>query len=225
MSQGVWDFGDGTSLGILPGNPNISHTYAGTVTYTVSLFLLFTDGTCVEVTHTVNVPVIADFTMEIGCDPNGGGYNIQLNEQASVIAGNSISSFLWTDNDAANPLNSTLPNPSKFYPYIPGGYDITLEVIDNNGFSCTLTRHIEIPDIGNPGITITSQPNYCEKQSVVKMEYSGNTANLSTFQWDFLPDMTSYIGNPSNQVFITPGLNFVNLTITNNSGLYLHCQR
>ncbi len=218
-----WYFGDGFDTIVnFPDPPNVSHIYAGSGAYIVSLAVTNSSG-CVDSTTTeVTIgqgPAALFETAGPPCEDNllqfmdlsqGFGYNIQ--------------SWLWSFDDPSSGSNntSTLQNPYHLYGN-PGYYNVFLEITSANGCVDTITQGVTINP--PPGVYFTSSgPEYCQNDTVYFTVDPDSTdlPAVVNFFWDFGDPQsgsadTSSLQNPWH-IFSGPGTFMISLTITDTIG-------
>ena len=134
--------------------------------------------------------------------------------------GENIQSYTWTFDGADTP-SSTEEEPSDICWSTPGDYDITLEVVDDNGtasetFTLTVNNCITGPDVDFSA----SQTQICPGSCVDFFDQSSTTGTISSWEWVFSGAETtsSTEQNPTNICYEDPGTYTVSLTATDEEG-------
>ncbi len=167
----TWDFGDGTRV---PGTSPITHSYAASGTYQVSLILLDTNY-CNYPDSTIKTlrvsPVVkAQFEVPDGCAPYTAIFN------NTSLAGQQ---FFWTFGDG-----STSKAMDPVHVYIDtGAYTISLLVIDSNtcNISDSTKRTTEVHS--KPSAAFTTQP--IPPQYNTPTVFLNNSTGATHFIWYF----------------------------------------
>ena len=210
-----WDFGDGIDTTItIGGNPNVTHIYSNTASYTVTLTVNDTTGCshyCTKPLSTLTSP-LAGFTYTYDC------FNqpVSFTDTSSTNGGEDIVSWYWDFGDTLTGSNntSTLQNPAHTFSST-GDFNVELTVTNNNGCYSTITNLV----------SITTEPveytwEYTcfgdETQFTVDTTIT-NIANVATWNWNFGDSNTSNLQNPTH-TYDTTGAFVVTLSITTITG-------
>ncbi len=209
----TWDFGDGNSTVILfPGNANVSHLYASSGTFSVSLTVITSDSCTSQRSRIVTVMPnpIAAFSHGSPC----AGTAVSFMDASQSNGGGSLTAWLW---DFGDPItgtanSSTLPNPSHTYA-TAGTYWVKLTVNTANG--CSDSDSIQIIIALPPTVDFTSQASCAgDTTTFNSIVVPGATASWS---WDFGDGSTSALPNPVH-IYTLGGTFTVILSITDMSG-------
>jgi gliding motility-associated-like protein len=168
----VWDFGDGNTS--TATNPN--HSYATNGTYTVTLSLTDVNG-CRDTAVQVGVLDIQDVLADFGANPTNASCPPLLVAFSDSSVYN-IVSWQWNFGDNTG---STLQNPSHVYT-IPGSYDVTLSVINDDGCRDTLFVPGLINILGPFGNFGFNPDTGCTPQLV---NFGATATNTVLYTWDF----------------------------------------
>lgn len=169
-----WDFGDGSPLA---SSPNPSHLYSANGIYTVTLTITDVNGcTDSEVkTSFLNIgrptaSFVADNTVAT-CPP----MTVNFTDQSSP----DVISWFWDFGDGST---SVLANPSKIYT-IPGDYDVSLLVTNNQGCTDTLLMD-DLIDLNGPTGAFTFTPDEGCRPLTTTFSATSPTPGW-TYTWDF----------------------------------------
>lgn len=190
-----WNLGDGTTL-VRTTNAPVTHTYAATGTYTVTLQVETNKG-CTSVVFSRPVVVsplpVPAFGMPENCltDPFS-----QFTDSSTIADGTeSQFTYLWNFGDpnatTSNPNTSTLKNPSHRYTQA-ATYNVTLTVTSNNGCSATVTQQFTINgDVPQSAFAVTGGLEHCSGEDVTIINNStvdfGSVTRLEIY-WDYSND-------------------------------------
>lgn len=218
IAKWLWDFGDGTTqLVILPGSPNVMHTFTGnSMTHTVRLTVWTNDSCSQFVEHLVtSIPgPLADFsTSAIQCKEQP----VQFTDLTNTNGGGAISTWNWNFGDptSGSANTSALQNPVHTY-LSSGTYQVTLVVINLSGCSDTIIKGLTISvapiaDFHADTVCLHTLTQFTDNSSA-------NGGTIITYTWDFGDGSAlSHQPNPSHQ-YATSGLFNVKLTVVNSNG-------
>lgn len=169
----TWDFGDGTV--IVSNAPTLTHTYAGTGTYNVKLYLDDTtfcnSPDSVTVQLRVAAVLVAQFeTPPVGCAP----YNAFFNNTS--LGGQN---FVWDFGDGST---STIPSPTHLYAN-PGVYTVHLSATDN--FTCNPADDttMTITVIDGPIASFTYSPTIPKENT--PYDFTNTSIGGTSYKWNF----------------------------------------
>ncbi len=219
----TWNFGDGLSqVVIVPGNPNVVHTYSQPGIYMVCLKIQGVDSSCFDITCD---------TLVVGTTPGCHAYytyytdsltsapNVHFIDQS---LGNLVS-WSWSFGDPASGTSniSTLRNPSHVFSS-PGSYDVCLTVHGADS-TCYDTHCNTVVAGGGPGcqayFTYT-----CPAVGNYTVDFTDlSEGNPTSWFWSFGDGTSSTIQNPVH-VFGSTGIYNVCLTITGNNCTSVFCK-
>ncbi len=214
----TWDFGDGTMITILaPGNPDVSHTFAGTALSHIVTLTVTTSDSCSSATeHTVNsIPSpIADFGFP---SPNCTSRSVQFSDLSQTNGGGPIISWNWNFSDPLSGSNnvSNVQNPVHVFSG-PGTYNVTLIVVNASTCADTVVKSITISP--SPLANFTSD-TVCFNQPTQFNDISiPNASGIIAWAWDFGDGSPiSNLQNPTH-TYLSYGIKNVTLTVTNTNG-------
>ena len=133
-----WSFGDGTSA----TGTTVTHGYATSGTYTVTLTVADDSGARSSATKSVsvaaaNLPPTAAFTTAVS------GLTLSADGSTSTDSDGSIASYAWTFGDGTT---ATTVSPTHTYA-AAGSYTVTLTVTDNRGATNTTSNTVAVTGV------------------------------------------------------------------------------
>jgi PKD repeat protein len=218
ITQWMWNFGDGTlPLTILyPGNPNITHIFAGTANaYTVRLTVTTSEGCSDFIDHFVNTTPspLANFTYPM---VNCVQQSVQFADNSQTNGGGNITQWIWNFGDPVSGLNNTsyLQNPVHLYT-ATGTYNVTEIIFNSSNCSDTSTHTITITPA--PVADFTADTTCLGSSTVFSNLSSSSGGSITQYLWNFGDGSTSILKNPTHS-FQTDGNFQVELTVTTQDG-------
>ena len=211
-----WDFGDGNTQTVnFPDDPDVSHTYANTGTYDITLTVTSSDG-CQGTSQeqvTITPAPIALFTNSSTCSSGP----VSFQDESTANGSGTIISWQWNFGDPASGTNNTSTNQHPTHVFTaPGSYDVTLIIESSSGCSDTTTQSITVND--PPEVEFTYSPA-CMGEDI-QFTVDGtitDIANVSTWSWSFGDGQTSNLQDPTHN-YTSPGDYDVTLSIETNDG-------
>jgi len=208
-----WDFGDGSPIVTItrPNDPNISHTYASTGLYTITLTVTTNEGCIHSSTNEVSIipSPIAMFSVSSTCLSGP----ISFVDESNNNGGGQIVSWSWDFGDPASGTQNTssLQNPVHQYTGT-GNYDVLLIISNSEGCIDTSDVYtINIPDAPTVDFTWTQA---CVGSEV---EFTNDYSGDATYSWNFGDGGTSTLPNPTHP-YNAAGDYEVTLVIVTNEG-------
>jgi len=213
-----WDFGDGSS-----GNgATVSHIYADTGTYEVTLIV--TDDAGDSATATTEVTIGAG-NQPPTADANGPytgivGEEIEFDGSASSDADGSIVSYDWNfgDGEVGTGEKATHIYTEK------GTYNVTLTVTDDGNAMDSAVTSVSV-DPGNPDnqppVADPAGPYVADEGEELVFDGTGSSdpdGDIASYAWDFGDGTTGSGANPMH-AYATAGTYNVSLTVTDDGGL------
>jgi gliding motility-associated-like protein len=193
----TWNFGDASPpLVATNGNP-VSHTYATTGTFNVTLQVETSSGCKSNVFSfpvTISPRPRADFVLPGGiCLPNG---TAQFTDQSTIADGTQAQfTYLW---DFGDGNTSTVKNPVHNYAGV-GPYNVKLQVTSNNGCVHDTTKQLT-GIFAQPKANFTAPAEVCLTDSATFTDQSSATGSTITqWFWDFGDGTTSNLQNPKKR--------------------------
>lgn len=205
ISDVTWDFGDGTTLTSNTNPFSVTHQYAATGTYSVTLTVNLISGGTDSVTQDVIIidgPVANDQTSVVWEDVSGGGSasGIDLTMLEPAVNGSSGITYTWysdagLSNLVGDPTNVTVTNGQQFW----------VEV--NNG-SCTSIAVVTYTVNALP-IAVDQNPEVCEDSNgsgiasnidLTLLENAITNGNSLSVNWFHDIALSSPVTNPNNRI-------------------------
>ena len=181
----TWDFGDGSSP-TTSASPTVSHTYANTGTYRVTLRVEDNDGLVSQISKDVRVfaPPVAAFTYSpsnpLSTKP------IAFDGSGSSDPDGTIVGFAWDFGDGTRATGATTSHAYS----VEGSYVVTLTVTDSDGLTGSATRTLQVAryDPKPPSAAFTFVPKVPRVGQTISFDASGTSdpdANIASYRWDF----------------------------------------
>ncbi len=217
----TWDFGDGsTSFSRISATPtSVSHSFATSGVYTVSLTLIDTKGNLTTVTHqvTVRAAPTASFTSSPQA-PSGTLVSFDAGASFDPNSGGAISSYAWNFGDGSAPGSGA--SPTHAYAS-PGTYTVSLVVTDNFGIPSTAaTQQLTVGM--NPTGAFTLSPLAPSGTSVGFNAAGSSDSNTSgsvvSYAWNFGDGSAAGSGVTPTHAYASLGTYSISLVVTDNSG-------
>jgi PKD repeat protein len=209
----IWDFGDGNGTVVnFPDNANVSHLYANSGTFSVTLTVVTSDS-CTNVrnrTVTIMPNPVAAFSHGSPC----AGTAVNFTDNSQGNGGGSLTGWLWDFGDPATGManSSTLANPAHTYA-TAGTYMVKLTVYTANGCSDADSSQITIAP--PPTVDFSSQASCAgDTTAFTSIVNAGATAG---WNWNFGDGGASALPDPTH-IYILGGTFTVTLTITDTAG-------
>jgi gliding motility-associated-like protein len=196
-----WDFGDGTV--ITSGASILTHTYATSGTYEITLTAHGSDPGCDDLKiHTINLAVpdaSVSFSQSTGCAPLSvtlAELNSNIHWDVQVSNGDELTadwdgelnqwSVEYTNEGITYQYNS--PSNINFWPQFifteQGCYDFTVNAV--NEFNCPSSAYYEDAVCVSAGADFASfQINVIEQCDSVLIQFTPDATNISTAEWSF----------------------------------------
>ena len=218
INQWHWNFGDGSDTTIyFGGNPNVTHSYANSTNYTVTLTVTNSEGCSdsLELPLSTLEGPIAIFNSSSGCASGP----VSFEDQSTENGGGQIVSWAWDFGDPASGTSntSTQPNPTHLFS-APGNYTVMLFISNINGCEDSTSTTVTVAE--EPQVEFTWDDN-CVLEST-QFTVDGTVTNIGsvqTWNWDFGDGTYSDIQDPAHTYDIA-GTFDVTLSITTNDGCY-----
>jgi gliding motility-associated-like protein/uncharacterized repeat protein (TIGR01451 family) len=199
----VWDFGDTSSLSVIP-----SHTYNSPGFYPVKLYV-YTDHGCRDTaayTFTVHTIPVADFTAAGVCRNMTAGFT-----DLSTAGFDTISTWSW---DFGDGNTSALQNPEHIYP-VAGTYQVKLEVTSKAGCKAVTSQSIIV--YPNPSASFYTVPVCLGDTSIFTNMSSIVSGSIVSSGWDFGDGAGSMMQDPQH-IYSSFGSFQVRLVVTSAFG-------
>lgn len=203
----TWDLGDGSGSS---SAQNPTYTYAGFGTYNAVLSVETDNGCTSSITQvvTVNAVPVPDFTATSVCLEEPTVFTNQ-----STIASGSNSQWNW---DFGDGNSASQPSPTNTYA-TDGSFDVTLEVISDQGCSKSVTQSVTVYPL--PQVNFSSSvPDGCVELDVDFTDLTTiNSGSVTMWGWTIESIGTSLDQNPS-VTFLEPGTYDVSLQVGSDQG-------
>jgi PKD repeat protein len=213
----VWDFNDGVITTIYsPGNPNVSHTFLGSVlTHLVTLTITTSDSCTASISHLVtSIPSpIANFSFSTSTCL---GQSVQFTDLSQMNGGGSIVSWAWNFGDPLSGTSNIASGPNPVHSFTSAGtFNVTLIVSNTSGCQDTILKTVTVNALPVANFTADSA---CLGSVTQFTDLSTITGSLINWNWDF-GDGTPPINlqNPPH-IYTNYGIYNVHLTVTNSNG-------
>jgi gliding motility-associated-like protein len=213
-----WDFDDGASSNL----PNPSHNFGAADIYNV-IFTALVNGNPVSDTIVITVHDIPSVNFTVG-QPSGGctGLEVSFTDNSQGGSGSPITTWQWAYGDGG--LN-TINTGNPLYQYnVPGLFDISLIVTDENGCVGSAIVNDAVSISSPPAIAISTIPSPAtacapplEVQFIANATSNSPLTDNLTYEWDFDNGQTSVLDSPPSQLYNTEGENEVALTVTDDN--------
>ncbi len=211
----AWDFGDGsTGTGV-----KVSHTYAATGTYSVTLIV--TDDAGDSATETAQVTIGAG-NQPPTADAKGpymtvAGKAVEFDGSGSSDSDGSIVSYDWSFGDGAtgSGVKPTHTYTSK------GTYNVTLTVTDDGNAVDSVATSVSVDPANQAPTADPAGPYIATAGEKLVFDATGSMdsdGSISTYAWDFGDGTTGSGANPSH-TYSSAGTYNVTLKVTDNGGL------
>jgi len=220
------DFDDLTTpLFMPPNNPNsgtVTHTYARAGIYHPTLFTKYpstTPGQFCDYNKAteVVVPVIANATISVVCNP-AGGYNIVVNDISDRLATYNQTPVRQCQLDGGTPVNMGASTSYTFTGIAAGNHTITFTIGVSDGiytYQCAVTKPAILPVLSTPSINIVQGSPRCVGAPV---QFTTSATNVAAYLWQFGDATSSLLPNPTHQYNTAFSPVTVNLQVTTNQG-------
>ncbi len=202
-----WDFGDATTSGLT----NPTHTFGAFGVFDIKL-VATSDNGCKDsltIPITIEPGPLADFTFTDICPGIDATFvNISTSPDGAILT-----DFVWDFGDGSPTVTTT--SPTHTYPG-PGAYNVTLDVISDEGCNGTVTYTINqynspFVDFGFTTICQDEIANFVDFSTIIAPE------TIASLSWDFGDGTTGVGGTPSHS-FGSSGTFNVTLTATSANG-------
>jgi len=213
IARWIWDFGDGTSLSYGTYRDSVTHVFASSGSYLVTLSVVDSnrcsdDVTKIVVVEPLPVPL---FDYNQICENNPTLFIDQSNG-----SGTSIVSWNWDFGDPASGAQnfSSLQHPLHQFTSA-GTYLVSLVIINGNGCVNEITLAVEI--VPGPIAAFTADSVCIGTQtSFEDLSYAVNDS-IDQWYWDFGDGFNSTSQHPTH-AYTTSGVYFVTLSVVTASG-------
>jgi len=209
----AWDFGDGTG----DSGIKVSHTYAKTGKFIATLKVTDdkskTDSTSAEISVYSKPKALFSFSPTSGVAP----LPVTLDASGSYDADGRIVSYLWSFGDG---ITGTGQKISHTYTKA-GNFTVLLSVTDNEGYSDSLSKTIEVSPGTPPVASFVASPTAGRAPLAVNFDASASSdpdGTIASYSWSF-GDGTSGTGKIVSHTYTREGTFTATLTVKDNGGL------
>jgi len=211
----LWTFGNGSVSNDM--NPSVIYTVPGT--YTVTLTVCNSAlGICDTDTRTSLITVFANPMADFTANSVSGCLPLTVNfSDVSTLGDAPIATWEWDFGDGV--VQGPGSFSTTFHTYvIPGIYDVTLVVVDQNGCESTMIIDSLVSVSIPPTVSFGGTPRLgCDFPHDVSFTSNVNPPGVYTYLWDFGDGGASTQANPT-YTYTMDGNFPVNLTVTDTSG-------
>ncbi|MGC8866449.1 MAG: PKD domain-containing protein [Bacteroidales bacterium] len=205
----LYDFGDGQTLQVnAPSNPDITHIYANSGTFSATLIVTDINGcqsNTALATALVNPIPTAAFTFDTVC------FNLPTHFSDLSASGAGLTSWSWNFGDGT----STQQNPSHIFSSA-GLHSVKLIVSDAIGCSDSLTHDVLVWPLPQPAFT------YVDSCSGTTLWFTDQSTPMATginsWNWNFGDGYSSTLQNPQHTFALPNTFYPVTLTVVNTNG-------
>ncbi len=199
-----WKFGDGTT----DNTSVVTHSYASTGSYQITLIATTANGCVDSVTKTINIHPVPAVTIAAATTCQNVSAQFTSN---TTIASGLVNGFNWSFGDGSS---SYQPSPSHLY-NSAGVKNVTLVVTSDHGCRDTANTTVTILEI--PAASFTTM-NGCEGSVISLANNSTSTgAAITGYSWNFGNGTTSAVASPSYS-YASSGIFNVTLSVTDANG-------
>ncbi len=197
ITEWFWEFGDGSDTTVyFGGDPDVTHVYANTNTFVVTLTVTNSDSCSNSSTHTVATEPgpIALFDYNSGCASGP----VSFTDESTINGGGEIVTWLWDFGDPGSGASntSTLQNPVHLFS-APGDYTVLLMVANINGCEDTVSHTVTVSE--EPEVDFTWEANCLTEETQFTVDESvTNVGEVATWSWSFGDGGTSNLQNPTH---------------------------
>jgi len=214
----IWEFGDGTSDTIhYPANPDVSHSYAASGTFQVTLTVINNKGCADETTAQVTVtanPLAAFTTSATQCEDQ----QVQFTDASQTFGASTIIQWKWNFGDPTSGIYNTslLQNPLHTYAS-PGIYLVRLIIITSTGCKDTVEQNVTIQD--GPLADFVADTACFGSPTTLTSTSVANATSIVTYDWNF-GDGSPHLSGPGPVIhtYASSGTYFATLQIVNSNG-------
>jgi len=209
-TQWRWDLGNST-ISFLQ---NPVATYFNPGVYSIKLVVQNASGID-SIIKTQYITVYALPSVNFSASTLSGCFPLPVQfTNASTAGSGTISSYLW---DFGDGNSSALPNPTHIYT-ASGTFNVSLQIVNSNGCSKTLTRtnYINISN-GVQAIFTNSAPSSCLAPASITFQNQSTGTGILTYLWNFGDGTTDTQTNPTHN-YSAAGSYTVQLIVVNSSG-------
>lgn len=221
-----WNFGDGSTSGILATGGQVSHTYAKAGQYTVTLTV--TDSvnlsssatTVVTVNNLSPVAILKVTSASKGTAP----FTATFDSSGSSDPQNFALTYQWNYGDGTTSAVLNAAGQISHTYTKAGQYTVTLTVTASDNLSSSATAIITVNNAPPVAVVQVTSASNGAAPFTASFDASGSSDPQNqalTYSWDFGDGTTSTSGATVSHEYTSPGTYTVTLTVTNSSNLSL----
>lgn len=205
-----WYFGNGNSSNL----PNPTANYVNPGIYTVTLIV--SNGVQSDTMVRTNyIRVFKNPTASFTLNPTMGCVPLNVSfTNTSQPSDTTITNYIWDFGDGGS---SNQQNPNHNYTQ-PGGYGVSLQIIDGHGCHSTYTQQGAVIVSSIPQVAFTANfTSNCTAPFTVTFNNQSTGMGTLTYLWNFGDGTTSTAQNPSH-TYLQTGSYSVSLQVSNQYG-------
>jgi PKD repeat protein len=219
-----WNFGDGTTV-LNTTSATVTHVYANSGTFMVSLIVLDSQGT-VSAVFSQNISIapipVANQAPSARFTAANVDTTAAVNATISTDADGTITSYAWNFGEPTSTTNTATGNSATHVYGRTGSFVVTLTVTDNGGLTASSTQTVNIGSL--PNVNPVPQFAATPDALLVTFNASGSTDNggtITNYSWNF--GESNSTSNTATGVTTTHAYRFegsytVTLVVTDNRG-------
>jgi PKD repeat protein len=188
-----WDYNGDGSYDDTGSNATTTHSYSTSGTYDVKLQTIDDEGATAEATETVQVSGNKSPTAEFTYSPSDPleKETVTFDGSKSSDPDGTIATYQWDiDGDGAYDAQTISPTYSDAYGSA-GEYQVTLQVIDDEGAKAEATQTITVNGNATPSASFAYSPSSPSVGETVTFDGSSSSdpdGTIATYQWDINGD-------------------------------------
>jgi len=201
ITQYIWNFGDGTTLTLLPPNTTTQHIYALAGNYTATLTIVDENGCTSSQSQLVICSPMPSASMTLLDTLICQNYSLTIANNSSYIS--SIDQWIWNWGDGSAPVTDTVYKPTISHTYtLPGVFTISLKIISvYNGIPIVDSTFKTITVKPTPVAGFTSTGSCAGSRVNFYNSTFNNGTPVASYSWNFGDPATvsdsSGLKNPS----------------------------
>ncbi|MBK7174326.1 MAG: PKD domain-containing protein [Bacteroidales bacterium] len=215
LTSWSWNFGDGSPVQtiLFPAIPDVSHIYAVTGTFNVTLTVTNSEGCTHSFSRVVNVfgSPTADFMSSGHCKDSP----VHFTDLTTTSGSQSLTSWQWNFGDPGSGVFNTSTDQNPIHSYAAtGNYTVTLITLTLNGCSDTISYPVTIKPLP---VTDFSFQSACQDNPAQFSPAGMAIPTIASWYWSFGDGGSSTLQSPSH-VYTFAGTYTVTLTVTDTAG-------
>ncbi|MBK7029366.1 MAG: PKD domain-containing protein [Bacteroidales bacterium] len=215
LTSWSWNFGDGSPVQtiLFPTIPDVSHIYAVTGTFNVTLTVTNSEDCTHSYSRLVNVfgSPSADFMSSGHCKDSP----VHFTDLTTTSGSQSLTSWQWNFGDPGSGVFNTSSDQNPIHSYAAtGNYTVTLITLTLNGCSDTISYPVTIKPLP---VTDFSFQSACQDNPAQFSPSGMAIPTIASWYWSFGDGGSSTLQSPSH-VYTFAGTYTVTLTVTDTAG-------